>query len=52
MYVKMHFRLMNVGDTFKRVMDIDFLDELGRFIVIYLDDITIFQKQMKNICST
>jgi hypothetical protein len=51
MYVKMSFGLMNVGATFQRAMDIDFVEELGRFIVIYLDDIIVF-KQMKNICST
>jgi hypothetical protein len=44
MYVKMPFGLMNVGATFLRAMDIDFVDELGRFIIIYLDDITIFSK--------
>jgi hypothetical protein len=44
MYVKMHFGLMNVGATIQREMDIDFVDELGRFIFIYLDDITIFSK--------
>jgi hypothetical protein len=42
MYVKMHFVLINVGATFQRVMDISFVDELGRLIVIYLDEITIF----------
>ena len=26
MYVKMHFGLMNVGATFQREMDIDFVD--------------------------
>jgi hypothetical protein len=44
MYVKMPFGLMNVGATFQREMDIYFVDELGRFIVIYLDDIIVFQK--------
>jgi hypothetical protein len=44
MYVKMPFGLMNDGATFQRAMDIAFVDELGRFIVIYLDDITVFSK--------
>eukprot|EP00253_Pinus_taeda_P019747 PITA_19747 len=44
MYVKMPFGLMNAGATFQRAMDIYFSDEIGHFIVIYLDDITIFSK--------
>jgi hypothetical protein len=42
MYAKMPFDLMNVRATFKREMDIAFADEKDRFIVIYLDDITIY----------
>ena len=41
MYVKMPFGLMNAGDTFQRAMDIAFSEEIGNFIVIYLDEITI-----------
>lgn len=44
MYVKMPFNIMNVVATFQREMDFSFVDELGRFIVIYLDDITILSK--------
>jgi len=44
MYVKMAFRPMNVGETFQRDMDIYFVDEKDIFIVIYLDDITLFYK--------
>jgi hypothetical protein len=40
MYMKMPFGLMNAGATFQRAMDITFVEELGRFIVIYLDDVT------------
>ena len=35
---------MNAGATFQRAMDIAFSDEIGHFIVTYLDDITIFSK--------
>jgi hypothetical protein len=42
MYAKMPFGLMYAGETFQRAMDIDFVDEKDNFIVIYLDDITIF----------
>jgi hypothetical protein len=44
MYVKMPFGLINVGATFQREMDIAFMDEIGRFIVIYLDDVIVYSK--------
>jgi len=40
----MPFGLKNVGATFQREIDIAFVDELGRFIVIYLDDVTVYSK--------
>ena len=42
MYVTMHFGLMNAGATFQRAIDIAFSEELGFFIIIYLDDVTVF----------
>jgi hypothetical protein len=42
MYEKMPFGLMNVGETFQRVMDIAFVGEKDKFVLIYLDDITVF----------
>ena len=44
MYVKIPFRFMNAGATCQREMDIDFSDEIGHFILIYLDDITVYSK--------
>ena len=44
MYSKMPFGLMNVGATFQRAMDIAFLEEKDKFMVIYLDDITVYSK--------
>jgi hypothetical protein len=44
MYVKMPFGLMNAGATFQRAMDIAFVEEAGKFIVVYLDDVTVFSK--------
>jgi hypothetical protein len=41
-YEKMPFGLMNAGETFHRDMDIAFIGEKDRFVVIYLDDITVF----------
>ena len=42
MYVKMPFGLMNVRATFERAMEISFSEDIGYFIVIYLDDITVY----------
>src|SRR5882757_2160683 len=40
----MPFGLMNAGATFQRAMDIAFVGERDKFVVIYLDDITIFSQ--------
>ena len=44
MYDKMPFGLMNAGENFQRAMDIAFVGEKDKFVVIYLDDITIFSQ--------
>jgi hypothetical protein len=44
MYDKIPFVLMNAGTTFQREMDIAFIDERDKFVVIYLDDLTVFSK--------
>jgi hypothetical protein len=44
MYDKMPFGLMNAGETFQRAMDIAFVGERDKFVVIYLDDLTVFSK--------
>ena len=43
-YVKMPFGLKNAGAIFQRAMDIAFAKEIHEFLVIYLDDITVFSK--------
>jgi hypothetical protein len=47
MYAKMSFGLMNAGATFQHAMDIDFIGEKDKFLVVYLDDITVFSKSDK-----
>ena len=42
MYARMPFRLMNASATFQRAMDITFIG--NKFVVMYLDDITVFSK--------
>lgn len=44
MYAKITFALINAGATFQRAMDIAFVGEKDKFIVIYLDDITVDSK--------
>ena len=48
MYSKMHFGPMNVGATFQRAMDIAFVGEKDNFVLIYLDDITVFSSSHKD----
>jgi ribonuclease HI len=50
MYAKMSFGLMNAGATFQRAMDIAFVGEKDKFVVVYLDDITVFSKSDKEHC--
>src|SRR5882757_4953852 len=40
----MPFGLINAGATFQRAMDIAFRGLIGKFVIIYLDDITVFSK--------
>jgi hypothetical protein len=47
MYTKMPFGLMNVGATLQREMDISFDDENENFIIIYLDNITMYSTSNK-----
>ena len=42
MYAKMPFGLMNAGATFQRAMDTTFVGEKDKFVLIYLDDITVY----------
>ena len=44
MYDKIPFVLMNVGATFQRAMDISFVANIDKFIVIYIDDMVVFSK--------
>eukprot|EP00253_Pinus_taeda_P033072 PITA_33072 len=48
MYAKMPFGLMNVGATFQRAMDIAFVGEKDKFVLIYLDDIIVYSNSHQN----
>ena len=47
MYDKIPFGLMNVGATFQRTMDISFAEEKEKFIVVYMDDISVYSRSDK-----
>ena len=44
MYSKMPFGFMNARATFQRAMDIAFSEEKDKFVVVYLNDITVFSE--------
>eukprot|EP00253_Pinus_taeda_P021216 PITA_21216 len=44
----MHFGLMNAGANFQRAMDINFVGEKDKFVLIYLDDIIVFSSSHKD----
>lgn len=44
----MPFGLMNVGVNFQREMDIDFRGLINKYVVVYLDGITIYSKRRSN----
>ena len=47
MYAKIPFGLMNTEATFQRAMDIAFIGEKDKFVVIYLDEIIVFSQSDK-----
>ena len=42
MYAKIPFGLMNVGATFQRAMALAFVGLKDKYVLIYLDDLTIY----------
>lgn len=44
-YRRMPFGLINDGATFQHTMDIAFKDLIGKCIIIYMDDLTVFSKR-------
>ena len=41
----MPFGLINAGATFQRAMDIDFCGMIGRSVVVYLDEVTVYSNK-------
>jgi len=53
MYATTPFGLTNAGEIFQRAMDLAFVGKINKFIVIYLDDLTVFsnsdEKHLKHL---
>ena len=47
MYAKMPFGLMNAWATFQHTIDIAFAKEHDKFVVVYMDDITLYSRYDK-----
>lgn len=47
-YIKMPFGLINVGSSFQRAMDTSFIVLINDCDVVYLDNVTVYSKRIKN----
>jgi len=47
-YWRMPFGLINAGATFQRAMDVTFKGLVGKCIIIYMDDLTVFSKRRED----
>ena len=47
-YAKVPFGLINAGENFQWAMDISFRGVINRFMVVYLDDITMYSKNQND----
>lgn len=45
-YKRMDFGMSNAGATFQRVMYMDFQGSINKIVLIYLDNVTIFSKNV------
>jgi hypothetical protein len=51
-YKRIPFGLINAGETFQRAMDVAFRGLIGKLVVVYLDDVTVFSKDKKGPCES
>jgi hypothetical protein len=46
-YLVMSFGLMNASAHFMYLMNLDFMSELDKFIMVFIDDILVYLKSME-----
>jgi hypothetical protein len=46
-YLVMSFGLMNASAHFMYLMNLDFMSELDKFIMVFIDDILVYSKSME-----
>jgi hypothetical protein len=47
-YCKMTFGITNVGATFQKEMEMAFKKMIDKFVLVYLDDITVYSKNVED----
>jgi len=50
-YLRMPFRLTNVGETFQRAMHVAFAELINKIMIVYQDDLTAYSKRAKDHCT-
>jgi len=50
-YLRMSFRLTNVGATFKRALDVAFVELINKIMIVYQDDVSAYLKRAKDHCA-
>jgi hypothetical protein len=51
-YLVMSFELMNAPAHFMYLINFVFMPELDKFVMVFIDDILVYSKNMKSICES
>jgi hypothetical protein len=44
----MPFGLINAGETFQRAMDVSFRGLINKYVIVYLEDMTVYSKNKED----